>query len=74
MVEWIAGQPWCDGNVGMWGVSYGGITALSVAATRPPHLKAIVPIHASADLYTTSSPPGAAAAASGSAPTGVPGW
>jgi uncharacterized protein len=51
VVEWIARQPWCDGNVGMWGVSYGGITALSVAATRPPHLKAIVPIHASADLY-----------------------
>lgn len=51
VVEWIARQPWCDGNVGMWGVSYGGITALAVAATRPPHLRAIVPIHASADLY-----------------------
>ncbi len=51
VVEWIAGRPWCDGNVGMWGVSYGGITALSVAATRPPHLKAIVPIHACADIY-----------------------
>ena len=51
VVEWIARQTWCDGNVGMWGVSYGGVTALSVAATRPPHLKAIVPIHASADLY-----------------------
>jgi len=30
-VEWAAAQPWCDGNVGMWGTSYGGITAL-----RPP--------------------------------------
>ena len=50
-VEWVAAQPWCDGNVGMWGVSYGGITALAVAATRPPHLRAIVPIHACADLY-----------------------
>ena len=58
VVEWIAGQPWCDGNVGMWGVSYGGITALSVAATRPPHLKAIVPIHASADLYHDVVAPG----------------
>jgi uncharacterized protein len=51
IVEWIARQPWCDGNVGMWGVSYPGITALSTAATRPPHLKAIVPIHATSDLH-----------------------
>jgi putative CocE/NonD family hydrolase len=51
IVEWIARQPWCDGNVGMWGVSYPGITSLATAATRPPHLKAIVPIHATADLY-----------------------
>ncbi|MGN6360189.1 MAG: CocE/NonD family hydrolase [Thermomicrobiales bacterium] len=51
VVEWIARQPWCNGNVGMWGVSYPGITALATAATRPPHLKAIVPIHATSDLY-----------------------
>jgi predicted acyl esterase len=51
LVEWIAAQPWCDGNVGMWGVSYPGITALATAATRPPHLKAIVPIHATSDLH-----------------------
>jgi putative CocE/NonD family hydrolase len=42
----------------MWGVSYGGITALAVAATRPPHLRAIVPIHASADLYHDVVAPG----------------
>ena len=57
-VEWVAAQPWCDGNVGMWGVSYGGITALAVAATRPPHLRAIVPIHAGADLYHDVIAPG----------------
>jgi predicted acyl esterase len=51
LVEWIAAQPWCDGNVGMWGVSYPGITSLATAATRPPHLKAIVPIHATSDLH-----------------------
>ena len=51
LVEWTARQPWCDGNVGMWGVSYPGVTALSTAATQPPHLKAIVPIHATSDLY-----------------------
>lgn len=51
LVEWMAAQPWCDGNVGMWGVSYPGVTALATAATNPPHLKAIVPIHATTDLY-----------------------
>ncbi len=50
-VEWAAAQPWCDGQVGMWGTSYGGITALKAAAQRPPHLRAIVPIHATADNY-----------------------
>ena len=58
VVEWVAAQPWCDGQVGMWGVSYGGITALSVAATRPPHLRAIVPIHAGADIYHDFAAPG----------------
>ncbi len=52
LVEWAAGQPWCDGAVGMWGISYGGITALKAAAERPPHLKAIVPVHATWDNYS----------------------
>jgi putative CocE/NonD family hydrolase len=51
-VEWLAGQPWCTGAVGMWGLSYGGFTALQVAALRPPHLRAIVPIQATDDRYT----------------------
>lgn len=50
-VEWTAAQSWCDGNVGMWGSSYGGITALKTAAERPPHLKAIVPVHVTTDNY-----------------------
>jgi putative CocE/NonD family hydrolase len=51
-VEWLAAQPWCDGNVAMFGSSYGGFTALQVALHRPPHLKAIVPIYATDDRYT----------------------
>jgi putative CocE/NonD family hydrolase len=51
-VEWLAVQPWCDGAVGMWGLSYGGFTSLQVAALRPPHLRAIVPIQATDDRYT----------------------
>src|SRR5262245_29732027 len=51
-VEWLAVQPWCSGSVGMWGISYGGFTSIQVAALRPPHLKAIVPVMATDDRYT----------------------
>ncbi|MFP5343012.1 MAG: CocE/NonD family hydrolase [Candidatus Limnocylindria bacterium] len=50
-VEWLAEQPWCDGSIGMWGISYGGFTAIQVAAMRPPHLRAIVPVMATDDRY-----------------------
>jgi uncharacterized protein len=42
MVEWLAQQPWCDGNVGMWGMSYGGVVQWQVGVQNPPHLKALV--------------------------------
>lgn len=51
LVEWVASQPWCDGNVGMSGISYYGAIQLSVAAQQPPHLKAIMPFNAPADFY-----------------------
>jgi putative CocE/NonD family hydrolase len=51
LLAWTAAQPWCDGNVGMWGISYGGITSLRAAAAGSPHLKAIAPIFASTDVY-----------------------
>ncbi len=51
LVEWIAGQPWCDGNVGMLGMSYYGVGQLLVAAQNPPHLKAIFPYEAFTDHY-----------------------
>lgn len=51
-VEWLAAQPWSNGNVGMWGISYGGFTAIQVALLHPPHLKAIVPMMATDDRYT----------------------
>ncbi len=51
-IEWLAQQPWANGNVGMTGISYGGFTAIQVAIEQPPHLKAIVPIYATDDRYT----------------------
>jgi uncharacterized protein len=50
-VEWLAEQPWCSGDVGMWGISYGGFTSIQVAMLRPPHLRAIVPVMATDDRY-----------------------
>ncbi len=42
-VEWVAAQPWCDGNVAMHGISYAGMTQLRAALQRPPSLRAIAP-------------------------------
>ena len=50
-VEWLAAQPWCNGSVGMWGISWGGFTAIQVAKLRPPHLRAILPMYATDDRY-----------------------
>ncbi|MGD9621969.1 MAG: CocE/NonD family hydrolase [Mycolicibacterium sp.] len=55
LVEWVAQQSWCDGNVGMIGISYFAMTQLEAAVERPPHLKAIFPVAATADLYEAAS-------------------
>lgn len=44
LVEWLAEQRWTTGRVGMYGRSYGGITALYAAANHPDGPEAIVPI------------------------------
>ncbi len=51
VVEWIAKQPWCDGNVGLFGISYFAWLAMFIAATKPPHLKCLFTPCASTDLY-----------------------
>jgi putative CocE/NonD family hydrolase len=58
LVEWIATRPWCTGKVGMWGISYGGITALKAASLHPPHLAAIAPIYGVTDFRRTWLMPG----------------
>ena len=42
VIDWIAQQPWCNGNVGMRGISYGSFTGLQAAEKAPAALKAIV--------------------------------
>jgi putative CocE/NonD family hydrolase len=51
VIAWIAEQPWCDGNVGMMGKSWGGFNGLQVAARRPPALKCIVTVFSTDDRY-----------------------
>jgi hypothetical protein len=50
-LNWIAGQPWSDGDVGMYGGSYLGIAQWKAAMTRNPHLKAIFPYVSGDDDY-----------------------
>ena len=51
MIEWIARQPWCNGNVGMFGVSYFAWIQLFIAALNPPHLKCFFAPWAATDFY-----------------------
>src|SRR5580692_1151523 len=55
LVEWAAAQPWSDGNVGMIGISYFAGTQMEAAVERPPHLKAIMPIAGTFDLYESGT-------------------
>ncbi len=52
IVEWLAEQPWCDGNIGLAGICYFANAQLQIAAEAPPHLKCIAPWEIFADdLY-----------------------
>lgn len=52
VIEWLAAQPWSDGNIGMGGCSYVGKTQFLAASTAPPHLKAIAPTGAPFDAFS----------------------
>ena len=59
VVETIAHQPWVlHHEVGMMGISYGGISQLFTAATRPPDLAAITPLSVIDNTQTTLYPGG----------------
>ncbi len=51
VVGWLAEQEWCDGNVGMMGISWGGFNGLQIAAMAPEPLKAVVSICSTVDRY-----------------------
>jgi uncharacterized protein len=51
VIAWLSAQPWCNGAVGMMGISWGGFNSLQIAARRPPALKAIVTLCSTDDRY-----------------------
>jgi uncharacterized protein len=58
ILNWIAAQEWCNGNIGMYGDSWQGQIQLQAASTGNPHLKAIFPASTWLDNYTGSLYPG----------------
>jgi uncharacterized protein len=50
-IEWAAAQPWCNGKIGLLGISYFAINQWFIANLRPPSLKAMIPWEGFADLY-----------------------
>ncbi|WP_369377135.1 CocE/NonD family hydrolase [Streptomyces sp. cg36] len=56
VVEWLARRPWCDGGVGMFGIGWGGVNSLRIAALAPEPLKAVVTVCSSDDLHDNDGP------------------
>jgi uncharacterized protein len=51
-VQWIATQPWSDGQVGVIGGSHTGMTAYQIGPTQPPAMKAMFVRESASDLYS----------------------
>ncbi len=51
VIEWLADQSWCDGNVGMFGTSWGGTASLQASLNAPKPLKAVIAVCATHDRY-----------------------
>jgi hypothetical protein len=51
VIAWLREQPWCDGRVGMIGISWGGFNGLQIAARRPRGLNAVVSVCSTDDRY-----------------------
>lgn len=51
VINWLSAQDWCNGNVGMMGISWGGFNGLQVAALAPAPLKAIITLCSTVDRF-----------------------
>ena len=52
-IAWLADQPFCDGQVAMIGISWGGFNGLQIAALQPPALKTVLTLGSTDDRYAT---------------------
>jgi hypothetical protein len=68
VTEWFARQPWSTPRIGMWGCSATGGSQMQAASTRPPSLKAIIPMSAEFDAYPFAVLGGVSSAAPSAAP------
>ena len=51
VIAWLAAQPWSNGKVGMFGISWGGFNSIQLAMRHPPALKAILAVDATEQLF-----------------------
>ena len=51
VIHWLSKQSWCNGHVGMMGISWGGFNALQTAALNPEPLKAIITLCSTVDRF-----------------------
>ena len=58
ILNWIAAQKWCDGNIGMYGDSFQAMIQFAAVTTGNPHLKAIFTTSSGFDLFSSVSYPG----------------
>jgi len=58
LVDWVISQPWSNGRVGGVGISYAGVTADWLAATKHPAVAAVLPTYSYTDIYLDVSHPG----------------
>ena len=51
VINWVSSQAWSNGNVGMFGKSWGGFNGLQVAFEQPPALKAVISLYSTDNRY-----------------------
>jgi uncharacterized protein len=52
IIDWLSKQPWSNGSIGMYGLSYSAFNSVQIAMVEPPALKAILAKHGTDDRYT----------------------
>jgi hypothetical protein len=51
IADWIVAQPWSNGKIGVYGISYDGLTAISALRAGHPAIVACAPTYTVFDLY-----------------------